>query len=335
MNDFWIEGYPSNRKPNIVDIKNYLSPECLIYYERFIGWIEDELNLKYRYLKYNKKNGWVLSVGRSGLILVKNITFSDHCVYIIGVKCYNEETYNKITEEIKNAYYSNFVDKFEELKIRRTKTRKDKEDAHARYLENIINTYGIDLKKFNVFKWPDLISHDKIIKLYLSDANRIYDEELVDDVGLYIYVRCKQARETRECISQNKIRCHNCGNILDINEINAAVCICGYAYTMSEYKKSFINNKMPSGNAVPVFDAFEKNWLTAKCYSEKMKLIDGIIHEVHYNMNNGMYGRIVGMQIIEGTSEEIKELILYLSGEINQETELTKKFRYLTSGLNK
>ena len=44
-----------------------------------------------------------------------------------------------------------------------------------------------------------------------------------------------------------------------------------------------------------------------------MRLVDGLIHEFHINLNSGVKGRFVGVNLIEGTKRQIGELILNLA----------------------
>lgn len=48
-------------------------------------------------------------------------------------------------------------------------------------------------------------------------------------------------------------------------------------------------------------------------YSEKMRIIDQLVHEFHINLVTGVKGRFVGINLIEGTKKQIEELILSLA----------------------
>ena len=70
---------------------------------------------------------------------------------------------------------------------------------------------------------------------------------------------------------------------------------------------------MPSGAATAIFNAFIDDWPRAKGYAAKMVLIDNLLHEFHINLNSGVKGRFVGINLIEGTKKQIEELILDLA----------------------
>jgi len=44
--------------------------------------------------------------------------------------------------------------------------------------------------KYNKFHWPEKINLTMLRKLYLLDAKGIWNEELADDIGLTLFLRC-------------------------------------------------------------------------------------------------------------------------------------------------
>ncbi len=44
-----------------------------------------------------------------------------------------------------------------------------------------------------------------------------------------------------------------------------------------------------------------------------MRLVDGLIHEFHINLNSGVKGRFVSINLIEGSKKQIGELIIGLA----------------------
>ena len=90
-------------------------------------------------------------------------------------------------------------------------------------------------------------------------------------------------------------------------------CSCGYQYLFRDYMRSFRTDNMPSGAATAIFNAFIEDWPCAKGYAEKMRLVDGLIHEFHINLNSGVRGRFVGVNLIEGSKKQIGDLIFGLA----------------------
>jgi hypothetical protein len=70
---------------------------------------------------------------------------------------------------------------------------------------------------------------------------------------------------------------------------------------------------MPSGSATHIFQAFLNNWEMVTGYSDKMRLIDNLIHEFHINLVTGVKGRCVAINFMEGTKQQISDVILSLA----------------------
>ena len=109
--------------------------------------------------------------------------------------------------------------------------------------------------------------------------------------------------------------CHHCGNKLFPDSYTSVVsCLCGYSYTYREYRRSCNSANMPGGRATPIFNRFAEMWPECKSFSEKMLLIDWLIHECHVTVMSGEKGRSVCVNLIEGTSKQIKEMLEMLAG---------------------
>jgi hypothetical protein len=77
--------------------------------------------------------------------------------------------------------------------------------------------------------------------------------------------------------------------------------------------RSFNKNSMPSRSATPFFNDFINKWPLAKSYHEKMQLIDWVIHQCHLNMLSGVKRGFAGLNLIDGSKEEVRDLILILA----------------------
>lgn len=331
----WLVKYPMNKRPNIIDIENYLGTSNFLLYKEFTNYLNEKLKLSYIKPKYDKNKGWCLGIGKSGLIMIKEITFCNSMFYVDGIEVTCKEELNRLLLLAEDIYNTDFSKRYNESvlkrrqRIQKKQADKNKIMQHLK-IENIINE-----GKLNKFRWVSPISRNDIKRLYESDAKGLLNTKLLDEVGYGILARCIQAKEERILISNMQVRCHNCGKILSSDK-DLYFCECGHQYTFTEYKKSFSENKMPKGNAIPIFDTFIDKWSLAVGNSEKMQLIDRMIHEIHISLNNGMIGRFVGVQLIEGTTDQIKELILNLAyGECAMESiDNKKRFEYFTSKLS-
>lgn len=130
---------------------------------------------------------------------------------------------------------------------------------------------NIDPQKFNQFKWSKKVALKDIFKLYQTEAQGLIDEELVDEIGLTFYMRCKQASEVRGLIDRGQMLCLQCGTVLTKIDDNEVVnCNCGYSYTFREYCRSYTAANMPGGRATEIFEHFAKTWPHLKETSQKM-----------------------------------------------------------------
>jgi hypothetical protein len=177
---------------------------------------------------------------------------------------------------------------------------------------------SVDPDKFNKFKWCKKVSRSDLFRLYQGEAKGMLDEELLEDVGLTFYVRCKEAKEARECMDKGEIICHHCKAVLKATGYDSLThCDCGYCYTYREYRRSCNAVNMPGGRATPIFEEYMQKWLKCRSSKEKMMLIDWLVHECHVTLMSGSQGRSVCVNLIEGTLKQISDLILKLAYENN------------------
>lgn len=176
-------------------------------------------------------------------------------------------------------------------------------------------TKDLDISLFNRFNWCRKVSRSKLIKLYQSDAQGLLDEELLDDIGYTFFARCKQAQDTRTCLKDRWIICHHCGTVLTTtNPTSVTYCTCGHCYSYREYRRSFNSNNMPAGRAKPIFDTFTDKWPICKDKKEKIILIDWLIHECHVSVMSGLAGRSVCVNLIEGSTTQLRDMLEMLAG---------------------
>lgn len=62
-------------------------------------------------------------------------------------------------------------------------------------------------------RWASRVDPLKIRRLYRSDAQGILDQDLLDDVGYGIYVRCQALLEVA-ATWRGKVKCWQCDNVL-------------------------------------------------------------------------------------------------------------------------
>jgi hypothetical protein len=310
----WKEQYQKSNRPDVSDVENYLNSESLKLYKEFIGFLSEKLNLTYVKPVYSASKGWTFEIGRSGLIMVKDIAFDNHSFFVNGSEISGRKPLEEVLLWAEEVYNKDFVNKFMEFSAARAEKQKQRNENRRKREKNFVEALGDKIvnEKFNKYNWSPAVPRDKIKRLYESDAKGIINSELLDDVGISIYARCLQAQEEMEIMDRGKIKCHNCRHILNYSP-GLITCSCGYQYMYKDYRRSFRTNNMPTGGAAHIFKKFIIEWPKMNSDAEKMRLIDWLIHEFHINLLSGSKGRFVGINLIQGTKSQIKELILSLA----------------------
>jgi len=173
-----------------------------------------------------------------------------------------------------------------------------------------------------MLNWCNKIPQRLITKLYNQTALGIYDDELVDEVGYWLFSRCKSIISVTIAYEKELLLCPNRCDI-DIPLINDVFCCpCGFKATWDDFRKSYKGKQLYAANALPIFIAYHKNFPKAKTYGEKLICIDILIHSFHiknsyhnsiknYDIENEdtILNRPTGANLIEGT---LKEVVMFL-----------------------
>ncbi|MDR1689494.1 MAG: hypothetical protein LBS21_12920 [Clostridiales bacterium] len=312
----WKVKYQKHTKPAYSDLLDFFEPEIRALFASFDNEMQNRFKVHNKYHKFSNVHGWTYGYGRNYNCELLTVIVSSKYFEVLGVSVVNPETLNNALCEAETKYKNGFEQycadvsaKRRENQIERSKKRVEREKAQMDEL-----TESIDPDKLNKFKWAKKVSRNDLLKLYQSDAKGLLDEELLDEVGFTFYIRCKQAKEVRELMEKGRMLCLQCGEILQAQSYTAPVkCKCGYIYTYREYRRSCNAINMPGGRATPIFDDYMKKWLDSKTASQKMTVIDWLIHECHVTLMSGVRGRSVCVNLIEGTIKQISDLKLKLA----------------------
>lgn len=176
-------------------------------------------------------------------------------------------------------------------------------------------------------KWTPRISKEKLKHLYDQDVTGLYDEDLIEDIGILLYMRCKDILAVKAAREGN-VRCPEC-IAKDIEtyikrpekrskelENEKLICQkCGFAFTWKDFMKSFKRNQLNAGGAVTAFSSYIERYERAKDIHEKVIVIDRLIHEFHYSnkKNPDLPTRSVGPNLINGKLSDIMRFLDELS----------------------
>jgi len=161
-------------------------------------------------------------------------------------------------------------------------------------------------------KWAAKIHPNILKKFYDMSASGVIDDEIVDDVGIRLYLRC----ESMVMISQKSLYCPECkSKIIIAGEQGNLTCNnCDFTFTIEEYRRSFTHRELLLGNAAPYFEKYYNEYPKCRTANEKIIMIDTLIHSFHIDIKTGAVNRIAGNNLIEGSHAQVVSLLDELSG---------------------
>lgn len=167
----------------------------------------------------------------------------------------------------------------------------------------------------NNFHWAERVSRKDIRRLYESDAKGMLDEELLEQVHYAMHARVCDMMEVREAQTLGRVRCRQCGELVaepyrmgSPNRNNILKCEkCGWSVTCGEFYASYTGKSMLPGSMIAVFESYLERFPKAKTPSEKLLLIDWLIHQFH--VMQGVARMPVGQNVIQGNTDQVRELI--------------------------
>ncbi len=173
--------------------------------------------------------------------------------------------------------------------------------------ENLRNRYKI--------KWASKIRPELLGRLYASSAEGLIDEDLLDDVGIRLYLRC----ESIVMISRKELFCPSCGRKISFSDnsdqAGQAECpACGYACTLEQYRKSYQHRDLWQGNAGTYFLKYYQEYPGYKTPGQKIIAIDTLIHSFHIDSKQNLPNRAAANNLIEGSLKHVVAFLDKLSG---------------------
>lgn len=163
-------------------------------------------------------------------------------------------------------------------------------------------------------RWAPKLQPQLLRKLYQSYAMGFEDTDLIDDVGIRLFLRC----ESIVMIAKGEFFCPGCGGRRKLAEAaptEAVMCKkCGFTCTTGEVGESSRHLDLWQGNAGGYFEDFYSRYTTAKTPGEKMILIDTLIHSFHIDAKSQLPNRAAGNNLIEGSLKQVVDLLDELSG---------------------
>jgi len=160
-------------------------------------------------------------------------------------------------------------------------------------------------------RWAPRIRQHLIRRLYESDAHGILDEELLNEVGWGLYARCESFIQAVKA-AHGQATCPGCGRIVPHSSVPDEVlrcASCGWETTWEAYFKSFQHKQLSGAEPVlALFREFMARFPSASSPSDKMLLIDRLIHGFHQSLT-GDPTRTTAVNLIEGNYHEVVEFL--------------------------
>lgn len=182
-------------------------------------------------------------------------------------------------------------------------------------------------------RWPPRVSKDRIRRLYASIAVDRLDEQLVDDVGISLYLRCR-AILTVSRARKGEVLCpvcdragreHYINRLTKYDALQVIRCpICGWEITWLDYQRTFKRRQFNEGGAGDGFRRYVEQYPKCTTPWQKMLAIDLVIHEFHFSLRDqpDVPTRAACVNLIEGKLADVVACLNEISGVASSKPEL-------------
>ncbi len=187
---------------------------------------------------------------------------------------------------------------------------------------------------FHDVRWSPRVSRAKIRRLYESTCEGVWDEALIDDVGMTLYMRCRDIMNIHRAQTERNVICPRCqrqsvetqiARAADLDELMTCP-VCKWAMSWRDYHGSFARRQLNPGGAIRSFQKFMEDFAAARDATSKMLAIDLMVHGFHYSIRQlpDQPTRAAGVNLIEGKLGDVVEFLNELSGlNLSQESRNT------------
>jgi ribosomal protein L37AE/L43A len=160
-------------------------------------------------------------------------------------------------------------------------------------------------------RWAPRISRDKIRRFYEASAEGVLSDELIDDVGTALHRRCQDIVTVTEGHMGGSLPCPSCGEMIRRRGGKDEVLNCrkcSWSLPWQDYFGAYHKKQLFGGNAIEVFEGFVTRWPEAKTRTDKVLLVDELIHQCHYDARLGPT-RPVAVNLIEGKLSQVRAFL--------------------------
>jgi hypothetical protein len=171
------------------------------------------------------------------------------------------------------------------------------------------------LSEYILPTWAHRVRKAQIERLYSSTAQGLLDEELIDEVGFAFLARCESILAVTQAVC-GQPPCPCCGDAARIEkgETTFARCdACGWSCPWELYKKTHQRKGLFAGGMRNFVREFVQKFPAARSHTEKLILIDTLIHRFHWESDGHAGGRPGACNLIEGKMKNIMPFLDRLS----------------------
>ena len=139
--------------------------------------------------------------------------------------------------------------------------------------------------------WSPRIARRHIERLYRTCGRGILDEDLIDEVGVGLYVRCESILKVKKAM-RGRVTCPDCEVLVrrtcHVSEDELLQCpSCGWKCTWQEFRGTFEGEFLNAGDMERFCRDYLGTFAAAKTPGEKLVLIDTLIHRLHGELVGG------------------------------------------------
>ncbi len=171
--------------------------------------------------------------------------------------------------------------------------------------------------------WSPKVSLSKIRWLYLRESQGICEDELVDEVGFSLYLRCESILEFTEAVQTGRVQCKRCAvhgtlTILQRKTRQPAEIlkcpVCSWQVRWRVYVKAAEKTgNIHAGHAQQAFERYANTYPRCQNVKEKIVAIDQLIHEFHWLiMEEGKLpeaAKPAGVNLLQGSTTQVLALL--------------------------
>ena len=160
--------------------------------------------------------------------------------------------------------------------------------------------------------WAPRLPPRLLQRLYQADAMGLRDLELCDNVGFRLHERCR----TFVLVSTGEVECPLCSQVFGISLTGQSRCsgqACDWSTTNHSYRESVRNHYAHTGRAIGAFAAFYRQYPAAKSYTDKILLIDQLVHSFHVEEATQTPVKSIASKLLAGNKTDVVRFLDQLS----------------------